>query len=259
MTVDPHKKHNKRAVHISNKKTKHIKYQRVILKLSGEILKKENQVLDIKAIEYSTKQIAHAYSLGTKLGVVIGGGNIVRSRGVQWLNNIDADLCGMIATMINGIVLGSQLRNKNVVNRLSSGIELSGIVQRFNKFEDVTFFNSGGVLIFVGGTGNPLFTTDTAAALRAVELNADIVIKGTNVEGVYSSDPKNNRQATFYRTLRFDEAIKRNLAVMDLTAFNICREAKIPICVYNFMKYPLSSIIRGKEVGTLIINGGCHD
>lgn len=259
MTVDPYQQQSRRFPHVSNKKTRHVKYQRVILKISGEILGKGNQLLDPKAIDYITKQIALVHSLGTKLGVVIGGGNIVRGREMRWLNKIDADLCGMIATMINGIVLGSQLRKNKVVNKLGSGIELDGIVRRCNKFEDVAFFNSGGVLIFVGGTGNPLFTTDTAAALRAVELDSDIVIKGTKVEGVYSADPKKNRKATLYRTLQFDEAIEKNLAVMDSTAFTICKEASIPICVYNFMKYPLSSIIRGKDVGTLITNGGKYD
>jgi len=256
MTEKKHSFQKKKTDHTNKRSIKNLKYRRVILKISGEIFGKENQLLFLKSIKYIAKQIALAHSLGTKLGVVIGGGNIIRGREVRWLDTIDADLCGMIATMINGIVLYSKLYKNNIITKLSSGIDVSGIVKRSNKFEDLGFYESGCVLIFVGGTGNPLFTTDTAAALRAVELSADVLIKGTKVEGVYSADPKKSREARFYRKLKFNDAIAKNLTVMDLAAFNICKEANIPICVYDFMKYPLSSIIRGEEIGTLITNGG---
>jgi uridylate kinase len=234
-------------------------FQKVILKISGEIFGKKNHLLHSQSIGYITEQIATAHALGVRLGVVIGGGNIIRGRDIGWLNNVDADTCGMIATMINGIVLSSQLAEHAVLTKLSSGIEVAGVVNRCNKFEDTGFYSSGGVLIFVGGTGNPLFTTDTAAALRAVEFNADVLIKGTKVEGVYSADPKKSRHASLYRALDFDEAIAKKLAIMDLAAFNICKEANIPICVYDFMKYPLSSVLRGDRIGTLITKGRNHD
>lgn len=238
------------------KKPQSLKYKRVILKISGEILGAGKEIFNLKSIDYIIEQITTANRLGVKVGVVIGGGNFIRGREATWLNKVDADICGMIATMINGIIIHSQLRKNNIAARLSSGIEVSGVVKRCNRFEDSKFYESEGVLIFVGGTGNPLFTTDTAAALRAVEFGADILIKATNVEGVYSADPKKNRNAKFYKKLKFDEAIIKNLAVMDLAAFNICKGSDIPICVYNLMKYPLSSIIKGKNIGTLITNGG---
>lgn len=256
MTEKKHSFKKKKTDHTNKRKFRNLKYRRAILKISGEIFGKANQLFYLKSIEYIAKQIALVHSLGTNLGVVIGGGNIIRGREVRWLDTIDADLCGMIATMINGIVLYSWLGKNNVATKLSSGIDVSGIVKRSNKFEDLGFYESECVLIFVGGTGNPLFTTDTAAALRAVELNADVLIKGTKVEGVYSADPRKNRKAHFYRKLTFNDAIAKNLTVMDLAAFNICREANIPICVYDFMKYPLSRIIKGEEIGTLITNRG---
>ena len=242
--------------YVIHKKFKKLKYQRILLKISGEIFGNKAQIFNRKTIEYIKKQIAEAHSLGVKIGIVVGGGNIIRGRGVRWIDKVDADLCGMIATIINGIVICSQLRKNNINAYLRSGIGVNGVVKPCNKFEDARLYTSGNVIILVGGTGNPFFTTDTAAALRSVEFGSDILIKGTKVEGVYSSDPKKNRKAIFYRRLKFDEVIAKNLAVMDLAAFNICKEANIPICVYNFMKYPLSSIIRGKEVGTLITNGG---
>jgi len=245
--------HKKNSV---GSKSPEIKYKRIILKISGEVLGRRNDPFDLKAIEYIVQQLITVHLLGVKIGVMVGGGNVIRGRSTSWLNRVDADLCGMIGTIINGVVIYSHLKKNNIDARLSSGIEISGIVKRSNKFEDLNLYDSGCILIFVGGTGNPLFTTDTAAALRTVELNADILIKGTKVEGVYSADPKINRKAKFYSKLKFDEAIKKNLMVMDLAAFNICKEANIPICVYNLMKYPLHRIIRGDAIGTLVIHGG---
>jgi len=231
---------------------KKMKYKRLIFKISGEILGSQTQIFKPKSIEYITRQIFSIHSLGIKFGIVIGGGNIIRGREIDAFDKINADLCGMIGTMINGIVISSYLKKKNVNVSILSSIEVNGIFRKFNKFEDLKNYESGDILVFVGGTGNPLFTTDTAAALRAVELGADIFIKGTKVDGVYSADPITHSDAKFYQRLDYDEAITKNLAVMDLTAFNICKEAKIPICVYNVMKYPLEKIILGEEIGTLI-------
>jgi uridylate kinase len=241
---------------IDKENPKKLKYRKIILKISGETLGNKTGILNKHVIDYIIKQIHETISLGTKIGIIIGGGNIMRGRDARWLDKVDADFCGMIATIINGIVIHSQLRKQNISTQLRSGLEVEGVVKRCNKFVDRKLYLSGDVVLFVGGTGNPFFTTDTAAALRAVEFGADILIKGTKVEGVYSADPKKIRTATFYRKLNFDEVITKSLAVMDLSAFNICKEAHIPICVYNFTKYPLARIIKGEEIGTLVTNGG---
>ncbi len=229
-----------------------IKYSRILLKISGEILGQNNEVLTPNILNYIAEQILSVYKLGIKIAVVVGGGNIIRGKEVAWLNPVEADLCGMVATVINGMALCSILK-KNIDNvYLRSSFEVTGFVEKFNKIEDRTIYNQGGVIIFVGGTGNPLFTTDTAAALRAVELSSELLIKGTKVEGVYSADPEKYKNVKFFRKVRFPQAIEKNLNVMDITAFRICRDAKIPICVYNLMKYPLKKIILGEDVGTLV-------
>jgi uridylate kinase len=248
--------HKKYTDYTDSKKSRKLKYKKIILKISGEILGEKAELFNKKTIDYITTQIAAVKSLGVKIGVVVGGGNIIRGREAQWLDTVDADYCGMVATVINGIVLQSQLRSKHIRAHLCSGLEVRGIARYCNTFEDRNLYTSDDVIIFVGGTGNPFFTTDTAAALRAVEFGADILIKGTKVDGVYSSDPQKSRSATFYRWVAFDDVIKKKLEVMDLAAFNICRKANIPICVYNFMHYPLSRIMYGEEIGTLITNGG---
>lgn len=229
-----------------------IKYKRILLKISGEILGQDNEVLTPRILNYIAKQILSVYNLGVKIAVVVGGGNIIRGKEISWLNPVEADLCGMVATVINGMALYSILKKKIDNVYLRSSFEVTGFVESFHKVEDQTIYNQGGVIILVGGTGNPLFTTDTAAALRAVELASELLIKGTKVEGIYSSDPQKNKDAKFYRRLKFQEAIEKNLNVMDMTAFKICKDAKIPICVYNLLKYPLKKIVLGEAVGTLV-------
>jgi len=234
----------------------HVKYQRIILKISGEMLGSHAHPFDRQLLGYAVGQIAECHRCGIKIGVVVGGGNLIRGRAMQWLGTSHADQCGMIATVINGIVIQVHLQQHHIPSRLSSGIDVSGIVHRCSQQEDRPYYEAGTVLIFVGGTGNPLFTTDTAAALRAAEFDADIVIKATKVEGIHSADPEKTKKATLYKRLRYDEAISKNLKIMDLTAFDLCRNATIPICVYNFAKYPLKAIIKGQEIGTLVTNGG---
>lgn len=229
-----------------------IKYKRILLKISGEILSSNNEILNSRVLQYITDQILSVNELGVKIGVVIGGGNIIRGKSQSYLDHIDADLCGMVATVINGMALYSYLKKKvdNVCLRSSFGI--SGLIEPFNKFKCIKIYDRGYILILTGGTGNPLFTTDTAAALRAAELSAEILIKGTKVEGVYSTDPGKNKKAKLYRDLEYQTAIDRNLNVMDITAFRICKEAKIPICVYNLMKYQLKKIVIGETIGTIV-------
>ncbi len=235
---------------------KKVKYSKIILKISGELCGDKNEIFNQKALQYITKQIAEAHALGVKIGIVVGGGNIIRGRTASWLDKVTADFCGMMATVINGLVIYFALHKKNIKAQLYSAIEIPSISKIYNNFEYPRTCEERGVLIFAGGTGSPFFTTDTAAALRAAEFGADILIKGTKVEGVYSTDPVRDKKAIFYHQLNFDDVIDKRLAVMDLAAFNICRDASIPICVYNFMKYPLSKIITGAEIGTLITNGG---
>lgn len=234
------------------------KYRKIILKLSGEFLGSRSETFDQTAIQYVVEQIVSVKKLDVRIGVVVGAGNIIRGRDVSWPNKIDADMCGMMATVINGMLLLSMLNETGHEARLSSALAVDGIAERFTKFADLEFYNSGGIVIFAGGTGNPLFTTDTAAALRAAQFAADVLIKGTKVAGVYSSDPQKNKQATLYKKLTYDRAIEENLEVMDLAAFNICRVAEIPICVYDFTQHQLTDVIAGKTPGT-IISGGRDD
>ena len=236
-------------------KPKHQKYRRIILKLSGEFFGDQATPFNHATIDYAKAQIASAQKLGAKIGIVVGAGNIIRGRDATVLDKIDADLCGMMGTVINGLILSSVLKKAKHRVRLSSALGIEGIAERFNRTTDLAFYDSGGIIVFVAGTGNPLFTTDTAAALRAAQLNADLLIKGTKVAGVFSADPHKDQRAKFYRKLTPGQAIAENLKVMDLTAFNICREAHIPICVYNFMKHKLSDIIHGKNIGTIISGG----
>jgi uridylate kinase len=237
------------------KKPHHTKYHRIILKLSGEFFGNQQTTLSQPALQYTVKQITSARDMGARIGVVVGAGNIIRGRDAEWFNKIDADLCGMMGTAINGLTLCSLLKKTNHDAKISSALAIDGVAERYNKFTDLISYDSGSIIVFVGGTGNPLFTTDTAAALRAAEMNADVLIKGTKVAGVYSSDPHTDKSATFYKKLTYDQVINKNLQIMDLAAFDICRKAEIPICVYNFMKYKLADIISGKTVGT-IIGGG---
>ena len=238
------------------KKKPHLtKYQRIILKLSGEFFGNDDETFNELAINYAVEQILQAKRMDVRIGIVVGGGNIIRGRDAAWLDNIDADLRGMVGTVINGIVLHSLLERKGQRVKLSSGIAMEGIAEKFNKFTDLEFYDSGGILIFVGGTGNPLFTTDTAAALRAVELRADALVKGTKVAGVYSADPVTNKNATFYKEISYEQVIKKQLKVMDLSAFNTCRDAGIPIYVYNFLEHDLRDVLSGRKIGTIISGG----
>jgi len=234
---------------VSRKSTK---YRRIILKISGEILGDKAGNFDPQVFSYLASEIFSIHKLGIRIGVVIGGGNIMRGGFTHWLNRIDADLCGMVATIINGIVLYSQLKKKGIEAYLRSNLEVKGVVERFNKLSDRELYDKGAVMIFVGGTGSPLFTTDTAAAIKASELDVDLLIKGTKVEGVFSDDPLKVKGAKFYRHINFKDVIEKNLKIMDTSAFNICKEANIPICVFNLMKYPLKKVVLGERIGTII-------
>jgi len=238
------------------KKPPKYKYQRLILKISGEMLGRGADQFHRPAIDHVVRQIASVQRAGIRIGIVVGGGNIVRGRAAGWLNRIPADYCGMTATVINGIVLQDLLDALGIKTRLSGGFGIRGLVEPFHPVEDRAFYDAGGVLIFVAGTGNPLFTTDTAAALRAVEMKAELLVKATKVEGVYSADPEKDKRAVLFSELDYETAIRKNLKIMDLAAFGICQESLIPICVYSLSKHALLDIVRGKRIGTIVRKGG---
>ena len=207
-----------------------------------------------KIAEYA-KDIQTVVNNGCQVAIVIGGGNIFR--GVQAANNgmdrVQGDYMGMLATEINGLALQSSLENIDVKTRLMSAIKMDEIAEPFIRRRAVRHLEKGRVVIFSSGTGNPYFTTDTAATLRAIEVEADVILKGTRVDGIYSADPEKDTSATKYDTITFDEVYKKGLNVMDMTAFTLCNENKLPIMVFN-MNTPgnLFNIVNGEEVGTLV-------
>jgi uridylate kinase len=207
-----------------------------------------------KIAEYA-KDIQSVVNLGCQVAIVIGGGNIFR--GVQAANNgmdrVQADYMGMLATVINGLALQSSLENIDVKTRLMSAIKMDEIAEPFIRRRAVRHLEKGRVVIFSAGTGNPYFTTDTAATLRAIEVEADVILKGTRVDGIYTADPEKDISAKKYDTITFDEVYKKGLNVMDMTAFTLCNENKLPIMVFN-MNVPgnLSNVVKGELVGTLV-------
>ena len=232
------------------------KYNRILLKLSGEALMGggEYGISPEKIAEYA-KDIQSVVNLGCQVAIVIGGGNIFR--GVQAANSgmdrVQGDYMGMLATVINGLALQSSLENIDVKTRLMSAIKMDEIAEPFIRRRAVRHLEKGRVVIFSAGTGNPYFTTDTAATLRAIEVEADVILKGTRVDGIYTADPEKDISATKYDSITFDEVYKKGLNVMDMTAFTLCNENKLPIMVFN-MNIPgnLSNVVNGKEVGTLV-------
>lgn len=235
-----------------------VKYKRVLLKLSGEALMgKSQQGIDTEILTDYAKQIKEVVSSGVSLGIVIGGGNIFRGlKGTKkGFDRVKGDYMGMLATVINGLAIQSALESIDVKSRVVSAIRMEPVCDGYFKPEVMERLEKKEVIIFVAGTGNPYFTTDTAAALRAVEMEADLLLKGTRVDGVYDADPEKDSNAKKFDTITFDEVYERNLNVMDLTAFTLCRENSIPIIVFNMNKYgTLKRIISGEILGTLVKN-----
>ncbi len=234
-----------------------MKYKRILLKLSGEALMGNKQfgIDDDKLYEYAN-EIKSVYNAGCQIALVIGGGNIFRGIQAQKGNIIDrvqGDHMGMLATVINSMAIQSTLESLSVPTRLQSAIKMEQICESFIRRRAVRHLEKNRVVIFGAGTGNPYFTTDTAAALRAVEVEADVIIKGTKVDGIYSSDPKKNANATKYDVVSFEEVYQKKLEVMDLTAFTLCKENKLPIIVFDINKKGnLLKLIQGEQVGTLV-------
>jgi uridylate kinase len=233
-----------------------IKFKRILLKLSGEALMGSRTAgIDKDILDDYASQIAEIVAMGVETGIVIGGGNIFR--GVQGasggIDRVTGDRMGMLATVINGMALQDALRQQDIPARLFTSVAIESIGERFVKEEAMRALEKKEVAIFSGGTGNPFFTTDTAAVLRALETGCDVLLKGTRVNGVYSADPEKDPAAVKYDTLSFDEAYEKGLKIMDLTAFTMCNENDLPVVVYNMnVRDNLRRIIGGDNPGTLV-------
>ena len=232
------------------------KYKRVLLKLSGEALMGEDPYgINRATIESIVGEIAPVVQMGVETGVVIGGGNIFRgvAPGAAGMDRATADYMGMLATVMNALALQDAMRQAGVAGRVQSALNIEQVVEPYIRGKAIRYLEEGKVVIFAAGTGNPFFTTDTAAALRGSEIGAEIVIKATKVDGVYTADPKKHPSATRYARLSFDEAIARNLNVMDATALTLCRDQKLPVNVFSiFRKGALQRVVMGEDEGTLV-------
>jgi uridylate kinase len=233
-----------------------MKYKRILLKLSGEALMGEKQFgIDNNRIAQYANDIKTIVDMGAEVAIVIGGGNIFR--GLQaaegGMDRVQGDYMGMLATVINSMALQSALETKGVSTRLQSAIKMEAICEPFIRRRAVRHLEKGRVVIFGAGTGNPYFTTDTAASLRAIEIEADVILKGTRVDGIYTADPEKDKTATRYSRVTFTEVFAKNLQVMDMTAFTLCHENKLPIIVFDMNKQGnLKALMEGHEVGTLV-------
>jgi uridylate kinase len=232
-------------------------YNRILLKLSGEALLGDKEFgIDSSVLSMYAKEIKSVVDLGIEVAIVIGGGNIFRGvSGVEggMKDRANADYMGMLATVINAMALQSALENEGVYTRLTSAIKMEQIAEPFIRRRAIRHLEKGRVVIFGAGTGNPYFTTDTAASLRAVEIEADVILKGTRVDGIYTADPEKDASATRYDKISFTEVIQRNLKVMDMTAFTLCQENSLPIIVFDMNKSGnLAQIVNGDSVGTLV-------
>ena len=233
-------------------------YKRILLKLSGEALLGDRSYgIDPKRIAQYAKDIKSILDLGVEVAIVIGGGNIFRgvSAASNGIDRVQGDYMGMLATVINGMALQSSLEEENVQTRLQTAIKIEAVAEPYIKRKAVRHLEKKRVVIFGGGTGNPFFTTDSAAVLRAIEVSADVILKGTRVDGVYDSDPEKNEKAIKFDSISFSDVIGKNLKVMDSTAFTLSQENNLPIVVFNMNKSGnLFKVINGDKIGTLIKN-----
>jgi uridylate kinase len=233
-----------------------LKYKRLLLKLSGESLMGDKGFgIDHKVLEFFADEVKSIHEYGVEVGIVIGGGNIYRglSAGDQGIDRVTGDQMGMLATLINSLALQNAVEKKGIFTRLMSSIKMEEIAEPYIRRRALRHLEKGRVVIFGGGTGHPYFSTDTAASLRAIEIQADVIIKGTRVDGVYDSDPEKNLSALKFNRISYLDVLKKNLKVMDLTAVSLCQENKLPIVVFN-MDIPgnLLKLVNGETVGTVI-------
>jgi uridylate kinase len=231
-------------------------YRRVLLKLSGEALMGDDAFgINPATVEAMVADIGEVVKLGVEVAIVIGGGNIFRgvALGAEGMDRATADYMGMMATIMNAMALQDAMRRAGVEARVQSALNIEQVVEPYIRPKALRYLEEGRVVIFAAGTGNPFFTTDTAAALRGSEVGAEIVLKATKVDGVYSADPKKDPTATRYATITFDEALGRNLQIMDATAFALCRDQKLPIKVFSITKPgALKRVVLGEDEGTLV-------
>ena len=234
-------------------------YSKILLKYSGEaVAGNQEQGIDPQILRFMSNEIKSIVNLNVSVGLVIGGGNLFRGEQLNQdgIDRVAGDHMGMLATMMNGIALRDSLERNGIKTRVMSAIPMPGVVEHFDRRIAMQLLDAGFVVIFTAGTGNPFFTTDTAACLRAIEINADIMLKATKVDGVFSEDPNINPKATFYNSLSFEEAISKNLKVMDTTALTLARDNGMKIKVFNFKKEnALLDIVKGETIGTLLKNG----
>ena len=231
-------------------------YKRVLLKLSGEALMGEDSYgINRATIERIISEIAEVVGLGIEVAVVIGGGNIFRGMApaAAGMDRATADYMGMLATVMNALALQDAMRRMNLVSRVQSALNIEHVVEPYIRGKAMRYLEEGKVVIFAAGTGNPFFTTDTAAALRGMEMNVELVLKATKVDGVYTDDPATHPEAMRYKELTFDEAIIKNLKVMDATALTLCRDQKLPINVFSIFKpHALKRVVLGEDEGTMV-------
>ncbi|MFN5235050.1 MAG: UMP kinase [Burkholderiaceae bacterium] len=231
-------------------------YKRVLLKLSGEALMGDDAYgINRATIERMVADVSEVSQLGVEVAIVIGGGNIFRgvAPGAQGMDRATADYMGMLATVMNSLALADAIRQVGITARVMSAIAIEQVVEPYVRPKALQYLEEGKIVVFAAGTGNPFFTTDTAAALRGAEIGAEVVLKATKVDGIYSSDPKKDASATRYTNISFDEAISKRLQVMDATAFALCRDQKLPIRVFSIVKPgALKSVVLGGDEGTLV-------
>jgi uridylate kinase len=231
-------------------------YKRILLKLSGEALMGEDSYgINKETIDRIVAEIREVAGLGVEVGVVIGGGNIFRgvAPGAAGMDRATADYMGMLATVMNALALQDAMRRVGMKSRVQSALSIEQVAEPYIRGKAIRYLEEGRVVIFAAGTGNPFFTTDTAAALRGMEMNVDVVIKATKVDGVYTDDPATHPDAMRYKQLSFDEAIVKKLKVMDATALTLCRDQKLPICVFSIFKPgALKRVVLGEDEGTLV-------
>ncbi len=235
------------------------KYKRILLKLSGEALMgDEGFGIDPKVLDRMALEIGQLVGIGVQVGLVIGGGNLFRGAALSeaGLDRVTGDHMGMLATVMNALAMRDALERSNISSRVMSAIPMSGVVDHYDRRQAMRYLRSGDVVIFSAGTGNPFFTTDSAACLRAIEIEADIVLKATKVDGVYNADPMKDSTAVKYDRISFDETLNKKLGVMDLTAIVLCRDHNMPIKVFKMAKPgALLRIVVGENEGTLVDNG----
>lgn len=243
------------------KSTRKIKYGRILLKLSGEVLgnRQTGECIDPKNLAFMAERVKKIHKMGVQVGIVLGGGNIFRglTGAGKGVNRVTGDSMGMLATIINGLAMMNALESIGVPTRVMTSIEMPKLAEPFIQRKALRHFEKGRVLIFAGGTGNPYFSTDSAAALRASEIGAEALLKATKVDGIYTADPKKDPKAKKYGSLKYETALEKRLKVMDSAAFALCMDNGIPIVVFDFFDGDaLERVVKGEAVGTLVSEKG---